>query len=153
MLKAEETLQIDTLTKCVDIQEEECQPKFPRQLTGGSAYSNITDPGCDNSLLGIPYAVSTMAPPSAAVSSLKSLTLSSEAACPAEEDSGCWLCSHTSLERDPPFYCNEYCTLSVFHQSRPVTAETHGSPSTGMPRVDAVIEAWAVCLCSNCAIK
>lgn len=120
MLKAEETLQIDT---CAEIQEEEEErgPQFHHKSTEGSTYSNITNPCCDTSLLGIPYAVSTMAPGS----SLKSLTLSSHPGSPAEGDSGCWLCSHTSLEKDPPWYCNEYCTLSAFQQSSPVTAEHH----------------------------
>ncbi|XP_070783737.1 interleukin-21 receptor [Enoplosus armatus] len=130
MLKAEETLHIDTLTKCADDQAEECHSQFHHQLMEGSTYSNITDPDCDPSLLGIPYAVSTMAPLSAPGGSLRSLTLSSQPGSPAEGDSGCWLCSHTSLERDPPWYCNEYCTLSAFQQTSPVLAEHHGSPST-----------------------
>ncbi|XP_076616710.1 interleukin-21 receptor [Chaetodon auriga] len=144
MLKAEETLHIDILTKCADIQEAECQPHFHHLSTEGSAYKNIADPGCDDaSLLGIPYAVSTMAPPSAPRSSLKSLTHSSQASSPAEGDSGCWLCSHTSLEKDPPFYCNEYCTLSTFQQTGPFTAEHHRGQSTkscptGMITVEAV---------------
>lgn len=134
MLKAEQTLQIDVLTKLQDVHEEvekESQPEFHHQLMEGSTYSNIIDPGCDTSLLGIPYAVSTMSP-LAQGSSLKSLTLSSLAGSPAEGDSGCWLCSHTSLERDPPFYCNEYCTLSAFQQISPIPAalQLQESPST-----------------------
>ncbi|KAE8284357.1 Interleukin-9 receptor [Larimichthys crocea] len=134
MLKAEQTLQIDVLTKLQDVHEEvekESQPEFHHQLMEGSTYSNIIDPGCDTSLLGIPYAVSTMSP-LAQGSSLKSLTLSSLAGSPAEGDSGCWLCSHTSLERDPPFYCNEYCTLSTFQQISPIPAalQLQESPST-----------------------
>ncbi|XP_028423239.1 interleukin-21 receptor isoform X1 [Perca flavescens] len=120
MLKTEETLQIDTLIECAVGEEEECQPHFHHQLMEGSTYSNITDPGCDASLLGIPYAVSTMAPLSFPGSSLQSLTLHSQGGSPTEGDSGCW------LERDPPWYCNEYCTLSAFQQSSPVTAEHHG---------------------------
>ncbi|XP_030256963.1 interleukin-21 receptor [Sparus aurata] len=142
MMKAEETLHINTLTECEVIKEEECEPQFHHQFMEGSTYSNITDPGCDTSLLGMPYAVSTMAPSSAPGSSLKSLALSSRPGSPAEGDSGCWL----SLERDPLFYCNEYCTLSAFQQNSPVTAERHGSLSTKsctteMIRVDAVTEA------------
>ncbi|XP_049419413.1 interleukin-21 receptor [Epinephelus fuscoguttatus] len=125
MLKAEETLQIDTFTKCAVVEEEEeCQPQFHHMFTEGSAYSNLTDPGCDMSLLGVPYAVSTMAPLSSPGSSFQSLTCSLHPGSPAEGDSGCW------LERDPPWYCNEYCTLSAFQQSGPVTAEHHGSPPT-----------------------
>lgn len=133
MLKAEQTLQIDVLTKFQDIHkevEEECQPEFHHQLMEGSTYSNIIDPGCNTSLLGIPYAVSTMSPLSAQGNSLKSLTLSSLPGSPAEGDSGCWLCSHTSLERDPPFYCNEYCTLSNFQQISTIPAALQGSLST-----------------------
>lgn len=142
MMKAEETLQINTLTELEVIEEDECSPQFDHQFVQGSSYSNITDPGCDTSLLGMPYAVSTMTPPSAQGSSLKSLALSSRPGSPAEGDSGCWL----SLERDPLFYCNEYCTLSAFQQNSPVTAERHGSLSTKsctteMIRVDAVTEA------------
>lgn len=125
MLKAEETLQIDTLTKCAVVEEEEeCQPHFPHTFIEGSAYSNLTDPGCDTSLLGVPYAVSTMALLSSSGSSLQNLTCSLHPGSPAEGDSGCW------LERDPPWYCNEYCTLSAFQQGSPVTAEHHGSPPT-----------------------
>ncbi|XP_054455449.1 interleukin-21 receptor [Anoplopoma fimbria] len=124
MLKAEETLQIDIFTKCEVVEEEEeSQLQFHHQFTEGSIYSNIPDPGCDTSLLGIPYAVSTMAPPSPPGSSHQSLALSSQPGSPAEGDSGCW------LEKDSPWYCNEYCTLSTFQQSSPVI-EHHGSRST-----------------------
>lgn len=145
MLKAEETLQIDTLTKCAPVQEEDCPPHFHQQLMEGSTYSNISNSGYDPSLLGIPYAVSTMTPLSASGSSLKSLTLSFQPRSPAEGDSGCWLCSDMSLEKEPPWYCNEYCTLSTFQQPCPVTAEHHGSPSTkscsDFIRVDVMREA------------
>ncbi|XP_074475388.1 interleukin-21 receptor isoform X1 [Sebastes fasciatus] len=133
MLKAEETLQIDTLTKCAVVEEEEeGQPHF----MAGRSYSNITDPGCDDSLLGIPYAVCTMAPLSSPGSSLQSLTLSSQPGSPDEGDSGCW------LERDPPWYCNEYCTLSGFQQC-PVPAEHQSTKPcpTGIIRVEAFTEA------------
>ncbi|XP_071318645.1 interleukin-21 receptor [Trachinotus anak] len=146
MLNAEASLQIDTLTKCADVPEEDCQPQFHHQLMEASAYSNINDPVCDTSLLGVPYAVSTMAPLSAPGNSLKSLTLSSQPGSPAEGDSGCWLCSDTSLERDSPWYCNEYCTLSAFQQTSPVTAEHNGKLSTkswpqGIIGVDGIGEA------------
>ncbi|KAF3704544.1 Interleukin-21 receptor [Channa argus] len=127
MLKTEETLQIDTLTKCVAVLEEESQPQSHHQLMEGSAYSNIIDHTCDISLLGVPYIVSTMDQLSAQESSLKNLTLISQPGSPAEGDSGCWLCSNLSLEKDPPWYCNEYCTLSTFQQSTPITTEHHGS--------------------------
>ncbi|KAL3051285.1 hypothetical protein OYC64_001532 [Pagothenia borchgrevinki] len=124
VLKAEETLQIDTLTKCEVVEEnEECQPQVFHHFREGSTYSNISDHGCDASMLGVPYAVSTLPPGH-----------------PAEGDSGCW------LERDPPWYCNEYCTLSSFQQGSPVTAEDHGSLKshtcpTGIIREEAVTEA------------
>ncbi|XP_068439777.1 uncharacterized protein [Clinocottus analis] len=117
MLKAEELLQIDTLTKCevIEKEEEETPLQFHYEFMQGRVYSNISDPGCDTSLLGLPYAVSTMAPPSPPGSPHQSLALSSQQWRPVEGDSGCW------LEKDPPWYCNEYCTLSTFQQSSPVT--------------------------------
>ncbi len=147
VLRAEETLHIDTLTKCADNQEEECHPQFHYQVMKGNTYSSVTDPAlCDGALLGIPYAVSTMASQSDPVSSFKSETLSSRPGSPGEEDSGCWLCSRTSLEKEPPFYCNEYCTLSAFQEMCPVTAEHPGSLSTkscstGTIRVDDITKA------------
>uniref|UniRef100_A0A3Q3VVE4 Fibronectin type-III domain-containing protein n=1 Tax=Mola mola TaxID=94237 RepID=A0A3Q3VVE4_MOLML len=93
ILKAEETLPIDTLTKYADIQEE-LKPQFDHLLKEGNPYVNVTRPDFDSSLLGVP----------------------SGSESPAEEDSGCYLCSHPSLERGAPFYCNEYCTLSAFRQ-------------------------------------
>lgn len=147
MLKEEETLQIDTLSKCVDIQEE-CVPQFQHQFIQDSSYSNMSNNGCSSSLLGIPYAVSTMDSSTALGTSLNSLNISLQFGSPAE-DSGCCFCSHMSLERDPPLYCNEYCTLNAFHQSCPVTAENHGSLWTkfclkGMTRADAVTKVWTV---------
>ncbi|XP_031699622.1 interleukin-21 receptor [Anarrhichthys ocellatus] len=140
MLKAEETLQIDNLTECqvVEEEEEESQLQFHHQLMEGGMYSNITDPGCDTLLLGIPYTVITMVPPSSAGSSHQSLTLSSQPGSPAQGDSGCW------LEKDLP----RYCTMSAFQQSGPVTAEDPGSSSTkscscatGLIRMEAITEA------------
>lgn len=92
-LKAEEMLQIDTFTKCVDVQELGPRPQTPQE----AVYSNIPHPGCDSSLLGEPYAVSTAAP--------------------AQRNSGCWMCGKQALESGAPLYSNEYCTLSAFHQS------------------------------------
>lgn len=125
MLKEEETLHIDTLTKCADVPEEVSVPQLHHRFTEGSGYSNVIDLDCD--FLGAPDAAGTRAPQKTSVSSLKSLSLQPWS--PAEGDSGCWLCSHTSLEVDAPFYCNEYCTLSAFQQTSSVTAEDHGSPS------------------------
>ncbi|KAM8836974.1 interleukin-21 receptor [Spinachia spinachia] len=100
MLKAEEILLIDTFTECdaheeEEEEEEESPDQFHHQFRGGSAYNNIGGPGCYASLLGVPYAASSMAPPS--------LT---------EGDSGCWLGK----------YSNEYCTLSAFQEKGPTGA-------------------------------
>ncbi|KAK2820229.1 hypothetical protein Q5P01_023188 [Channa striata] len=130
MLKAEETLQIDTLTKCAEVQEEESHPHH--QLMEGSAYSNIMDPACDLSLLGVPYTVSSMDQLSP-----QHQTLISPPGSPAEGDSGCWLCSDLVLEKDPPWYCNEYCTLSTFQQASPPTAEHESSCPQAVIRADA----------------
>lgn len=126
MLKTEETLQIDVLTKCAEVQEDDCPPESDQHVMEGSSYSNITAPVYDAALLGVPYAVSTMTPLSAQGGSMDSLNLGSKVGSPAG-DSGCWLCSDASLERDPPWYCNEYCTLSTFQQSGCIPAEDHAS--------------------------
>lgn len=103
-LKAEQMLQVDTFTKCVDVQESQT----PLQIRQEAVYSNIPPPGGASSLL--PYAVSTAAP--------------------AEDNSGCWMCSKQALEGSAPAYSNEYCTLSAFHQahgcSRGPASEQHG---------------------------
>lgn len=126
-LEKEETLQIDTLTKCAEVQEDDCRPPhFDQHVMEGSSYSNITPSVYDTTLLGVPYAVSTMIPLSAQGSPMNSLVLDSQLGSPSG-DSGCWLCSDTSLEREPPWYCNEYCTLSAFQQSSSILAEHHGS--------------------------
>uniref|UniRef100_A0A665UWD8 Fibronectin type-III domain-containing protein n=1 Tax=Echeneis naucrates TaxID=173247 RepID=A0A665UWD8_ECHNA len=93
MQKEESSLQIETLTKYADVLEEDHQPRFNQQLVLCSPYSNMIDRVHDTSLPGVPYAVSTMA-------------------------------SHSAPENsDSPWYCNEYCTLSTFQQTSPVTAD------------------------------
>lgn len=112
MLKAEEILQIDTFTECgvpeeeEEEEEKESQAQFHHQFTEGSAYNNV-------SLLGVPYAVSSMAPPPP-----PPLPPGGH----AEGDSGCW------LEKYCPMYCNEYCTLSAFQKGPTGTAEHRGAP-------------------------
>lgn len=96
-LKAEQTLQVDTFIKCVDVQELGPRSQTPQQIQQEAMYSNIPPQGCDSSLLGVPYAVSTAAP--------------------TEDNSGCWMCSKQALESSAPLYSNEYCTLSAFHQT------------------------------------
>nr|XP_020461833.1 interleukin-21 receptor-like [Monopterus albus] len=133
----EEPLQIDTLAKCAEVQEEECECHFPCEAMEGSVYSNVTGPLCNSSLLDIPYTASTV-PPLSAPGSLLSSTLSSH----AEGDSGCWLCSNTSLKNEPPCYYNEYCTLSAFQGCTPISAEQCGCSLTkscphGISKADA----------------
>nr|XP_040031982.1 interleukin-21 receptor isoform X1 [Gasterosteus aculeatus aculeatus] len=128
MLKAEEILQIDTFTECgvpEEEEEEESQAQFHHQFTEGSAYNNV-------SLLGVPYAVSSMAPPPPPL----------PPGGHAEGDSGCW------LEKYCPMYCNEYCTLSAFQKGPTGAAEDRGPPTTkacptGALRAEAGTEALA----------
>lgn len=87
-LKAEEIPQIDTFTKCVNIQELGPQSWTPQPVWQEATYLNIPHPGCDSSLLGVPYAVSAAAP----------------------------AVSKQGLESSVALYGNEYCTLSAFNQ-------------------------------------
>ncbi|KAM9837497.1 interleukin-21 receptor isoform 1-T1 [Aulostomus maculatus] len=127
----EETFHIETLTKFLDAQEGDCPPQGHRGPLEGSMYTNINGPVCDSFLLGTPYAVTTISPLSTAGSSK---TLSFQSGSPAEGDSGCWLCSDTSTTRDPPWYCNEYCTLSSFLEPSLVSAKPC---ATEIVKVDA----------------
>ncbi|XP_071393199.1 interleukin-21 receptor isoform X2 [Centroberyx affinis] len=121
LLKAEETLQIDTMTKCAHVPEKDDPSQFHHQLMEDGPCGS--DPASDGSLLGVPYAVSPGP-------GLKSLSLGSEQESAVEGDSGCWLCSDTSLEKGTPWYSNEYCTLSAFQESGSVMAEHGGSGSS-----------------------
>lgn len=100
-------VQINTFTKCEDVQEEGPQP--PQPIRQEATYTNIPHLGCDSLLLGVPYAVSTLAP--------------------AEDSSGCLMCSKREVEGGVSLYSNEYCTLSAFHQaqgcSRGASSERH----------------------------
>lgn len=133
MLKTEQTAHIDTLSKYSYVQEEDSPPNFDQNMMEGSTYENVINSDCDSSLLGIPYAVSTMAPMSDPGSPVTSCSLSLQSGSPTEGDSGCWLCS-------------EYCTLSSFQHSCSVPAEHSGksltkSCSTEMIKVDAKVKA------------
>lgn len=126
MLKAEETIQIDTMTKCEDVPEEDRPVQFHHQLKEEGAYGNVSAPAPDASLLGIPYTVSPGPPLSASGNPLKSGSIVSGLGSTVG-DSGCWLCSDTSLDRDTPWYSNQYCTLSAFQQSGSVVAQHHSA--------------------------
>lgn len=119
VLQAEEILKFDTVVKCPDVPEEEHCTKYVHSFTEGSAYTNLIDPGCDECFLGFPYAVSTVVPPSKG--SIGELNFSSELERPDKEDP-----RYYTMMNDAPLYCNEYCTLSAFHQSHADTAEKFG---------------------------
>ncbi|XP_078147065.1 interleukin-21 receptor [Centroberyx gerrardi] len=121
LLKAEDTLQIDTMTKCAHVPEKDDPSQYHHQLMEDGLCGS--DPAFDGSLLGVPYAISPGP-------GLKSLSLGCEQESAVEGDSGCWLCSDTSLEKGTPWYSNEYCTLSAFQKSGSVTAERRGSGSS-----------------------
>ncbi|XP_029933904.1 interleukin-21 receptor [Myripristis murdjan] len=126
MLKAEETIQIDTMTKCEDEPEEDRPAQFHHQLKEEGAYGNLSAPAPDASLLAIPYTVSPGPPLSASGNPLKDGSTVSGLGSTVG-DSGCWLCSDTSLDRDIPWYSNQYCTLSAFQQSGSVVAQHHSA--------------------------
>ncbi|KAM9424610.1 interleukin-21 receptor [Pholidichthys leucotaenia] len=128
MLKKEETFQIDSLLELSEYgdAEEDCSPQLCQQPTEGSTYSNISASACDSALPGLPYAVSTMVHVSAHECPQKDLIAGSVPGSPAG-DSGCWLSSGTSLEKEPPWYCNDYCTLNAFQQAGSLSA----GPLTG----------------------
>jgi len=103
-LEAEETLHIDTLTRC-KVTEEERPP--PSRSPEGRDYRNVAEPGGAASLRGGPYA----APPSAP-GSPQSLTSGFRPGGLAEGASGC-------QQEEPPWSCSEYCTLSTLSTLSP----------------------------------
>ncbi|XP_061564220.1 interleukin-21 receptor [Cololabis saira] len=103
MMKTEETLHIDALVDCTDVQDT-CTCVSQQQLLDGSTYENVPSPS-DLDLKGFPHSYTTMG------------LLSAQNAEETAEDSGCWLCSNASLENERSWYCNEYCTLKCFQQS------------------------------------
>lgn len=122
VLQAEEILKFDTVVRCPDIAGEERCTKYDHPFTEGSAYTNLINSGCDECFLGFPYAVSTMVLPSEG--SIGELNLSSQLGRPDKEDP-----RYYSMMGDATMYCNEYCTLSAFHQSHGDTAENFGRAS------------------------
>ncbi|CAN9508553.1 unnamed protein product [Ophioblennius macclurei] len=110
---AEETLHIESVTKCVDNQEEERLRWPPQQLMEDNTYHNTTVAFRDATLLGLPFAASTAIP-----------QMGSET---TDGDSGCPLYSNVPVEKGPPWFCNEYCTLSSFQHLAPASSENQRS--------------------------
>ncbi|XP_029954185.1 interleukin-21 receptor [Salarias fasciatus] len=122
LLKAEETLHIDTVVKCVDarvVEDAPClylQPleeEVEEEVEEVHTYNNVSVAARDAALLGLPYAVSSMAPQGGSE--------------PAAGDPGSRPYSNVPGEPGPPWYCNEYCTLSSFQQPGGGLAEQHRS--------------------------
>lgn len=116
VLQAEEILKFDTVARCPDVPKEEQCTKCDHPLAARSAYTNLIHQGCDECLLGFPYAVSTMLPLSEG--SCGDLTFRSQLESLDKKDP-----QYYSMTGDAPLYCNEYCTLSAFHQSHGDRAE------------------------------
>ncbi|CAB1312309.1 unnamed protein product [Coregonus sp. 'balchen'] len=116
LLKTEETLQIDTLTEIVPVLDDDHSSLVPHHMIQEGPSDNLSNPASDALFLGIAYAVSLGSPLPAPRGPLKSVSLS-EPESTIEADSGCWLHSTTSLERENAWYSNvysssDYCTLS-----------------------------------------
>ncbi|MEQ2271308.1 hypothetical protein XENORESO_002411 [Xenotaenia resolanae] len=130
VLKAEEALHIDTLIECVEVQDYEYPATFPQQLMENRAYSNIPSSVFDADLLSMQHPDgSTMVQLLDQRRSVRSLPGCCKSCSPVQ-DSGCWLCSDTSLEKEPSWYCNEYCTLSCLQQDGCVAPGHHGNLNT-----------------------
>ncbi|KAM4715255.1 interleukin-21 receptor [Anableps anableps] len=123
VLKAEEALQIDHLVERVEVRDYQHPAPFQQQFMENRAYSNIPASAFDGDLLSMQCADGcTMAWLLDQGRSVRSLGVYCQSCSPAQ-DSGCWLCSDTSLEKEPSWYCNDYCTLSCLQQA---AAGRHG---------------------------
>ncbi|XP_038157014.1 interleukin-21 receptor [Cyprinodon tularosa] len=137
ILKAEEALQIDTLIEYVEGQEYPAT--FPLQLVENRAYGNIQSSPVDSDLLSMQYSDGSTIAQRRSIRSLPGCCQS----CSPLQDSGCWLCSDTSLEKEPSWYCNEYCTLGFLQEAGCVTAGHHGGLKTN-PNISEMIDSDAV---------
>uniref|UniRef100_A0A3P9PWL8 Interleukin-21 receptor n=1 Tax=Poecilia reticulata TaxID=8081 RepID=A0A3P9PWL8_POERE len=97
VLKPEEALQVDSLVECMPVQDFQFD-QYPAQFQ----QHFMENRAYSNILSG--YCRS----------------------CSPAQDSGCWLCSDTSLEKESSWYCNEYCTLSCLQQAGCAAAGCHG---------------------------
>lgn len=128
IFKTEETLQIDTLTETLPVVGQDSSQS---NVTMDEDSSNpISDPAIDASLLGVPYPIISRASLSPR-NPINSLSICSEPGSPIEEDSGCWLSSAMSLERESPWQKNEYCTLSATFRVIQKTDEISGDQFSG----------------------
>uniref|UniRef100_A0A4W5QKG8 Fibronectin type-III domain-containing protein n=1 Tax=Hucho hucho TaxID=62062 RepID=A0A4W5QKG8_9TELE len=102
LLKPEETLQIDTLTETIPVLDDDHSSLMPHHMIQEGPSDNLSNP-----------AVSLSEPEST-----------------IEADSGCWLHSTTSLERESAWYSNvysssDYCTLSDTGNCQEVTPRVY----------------------------
>uniref|UniRef100_A0A147AAU8 Interleukin 21 receptor n=1 Tax=Fundulus heteroclitus TaxID=8078 RepID=A0A147AAU8_FUNHE len=104
-LQAEEALHIDTLVECAEVRDYQYPAAV--HLVENRAYSSV-----DADLLSMQSAdggtAARLLDQRRSVRSLSGYCRS----CSPAQDSGCWLCSDTSLEQEASWYCNDYCTLS-----------------------------------------
>uniref|UniRef100_A0A3B5L6I9 Fibronectin type-III domain-containing protein n=1 Tax=Xiphophorus couchianus TaxID=32473 RepID=A0A3B5L6I9_9TELE len=114
VLKPEEALRIDSLVECMPVQDFQFH-QYPSVC--GCAAPLLDQRGSVNSLSG--YCRS----------------------CSPAQDSGCWLCSDTSLEKESSWYCNQYCTLSCLQQAGCAAAGCHGDLKAHPRFSDAGMEA------------
>ncbi|XP_070961830.1 interleukin-21 receptor [Oncorhynchus clarkii lewisi] len=129
LFKTEETLQIDTLTETIPVRDDDHSSLVPHHMIQEGPSDNLSNPASDALFLGIAYAVSLRSPLPAPRGPLKSVSLS-EPESTIEADSGCWLHSTTSLERESAWYSNvnsssDYCTLSDTGNCQEVTPRVY----------------------------
>ncbi|CDQ58707.1 unnamed protein product [Oncorhynchus mykiss] len=108
LFKTEETLQIDTLTETIPVRDDDHSSLVPHHMIQEGPSDNLSNPASDALFLGIAYA------PESTI----------------EADSGCWLHSTTSLERESAWYSNvnsssDYCTLSDTGNCQEVTPRVY----------------------------
>lgn len=137
VLEAEESLQIDTLIECTQAQGYEYPAGFQQQFMENRAYSNIPTSALDADLLSMQDSDGSSVAHRQLDQSLSGYCQS----CSPAQDSGCWLCSDTSLEKEPAWYCNEYCTLSCLQRAGHAAAGLLGDPKTNASFSNTLMEA------------
>lgn len=141
VLKPEEALRIDSLVECMPVQDfqfHQYPAQFQQHFMENRVYSNMSS---SVDVMSMRESVCGCAAPlldqRRSVNSLSGYCGS----CSPAQDSGCWLCSDTSLEKESSWYCNQYCMLSCLQQAGYAAAGCHGDLKAHSRFSDAGMEA------------
>ncbi|XP_005803336.2 interleukin-21 receptor-like [Xiphophorus maculatus] len=140
VLKPEEALRIDSLVECMPVQDfqfHQYPAQFQQHFMENRVYSNMSSVDVLSMRESVCGCAAPLLDQRGSVNILSGYCQS----CSPAQDSGCWLCSDTSLEKESSWYCNQYCTLSCLQQAGCGAAGCHGDLKAHPRFSDAGMEA------------